>query len=229
MNRLNFPEHKLSFVPPVGFRRIVVPGYLWCGKSVAGERVTVRLWKRNTGLTTLVPSSSALIYAHEHKKARLKSFRRGPAEGMQVGGAIASFAGIERTQLGQTVRSYQMLVLGTGTNLYLFEYLTPPSLSEANTKKGAAVFTKMLDSVQWAGLLAPRKPTATPAAGPLPALGAKPTAPGAKTTAPGAKPTPPSPGPTAPPGAPGRPDPANPLAGNYIARPRTFMPKGGGL
>ena len=153
MTRVNFPDHKLSFEAPVGFRRIAAPGFLWCGRSAAGERVTVQLWKRNTGLSQLAPSSSALAYAHLHKKTPLKSFMRGPAEGMQVGGAVSSFAGIERKEFGKPVRSYQMLILFAG-NLYLFEYMAPAPLAE----KGAKGFSRMLDSVRWEGLTGRTEP-----------------------------------------------------------------------
>lgn len=207
MNRLNFPDHKLSFEPPAGFRRIVAPGFLWCGRSATGERVTVQLWKRNTGLSQLAPSSSALAYAHLHKKTPLKSFLRGPAEGMQVGGTPASFAGIERKEFGKPVRSYQMLTLFDG-NLFLFEYLAPAPVAE----KGVKAFTRMLDTVRWTGLvLTPAKPQAT-----LPTP-AKPGAP-----APAAKPSVP---PTA------RPDisPTQPPQMPRIPRSRAIAPAGGGL
>lgn len=214
MNRLNFPDHKLSFEPPTGFRRIAAPGFLWCGRSANGERVTVQLWKRNTGLSQLAPSSSALAYAHLHKKTPLKSFLRGPAEGMQVGGTPASFAGIERKEFGKPVRSYQLLTLFEG-NLFLFEYLAPASVAE----KGVKTFTRMVDTVRWKGiLLTPTKPTAT-----LP----NPAKPGAPATKPGA------PAPVAKPSTPptARPDvsPTQPPQMPRIPRSRAIAPKGGGL
>lgn len=211
MTRVNFPDHKLSFEAPVGFRRIVAPGFLWCGRSAAGERVTVQLWKRNTGLSQLAPSSSALAYAHLHKKTPLKSFMRGPAEGMQVGGAVSSFAGIERKEFGKPVRSYQMLILFAG-NLYLFEYMAPAPLAE----KGAKGFSRMLDSVRWEGLtgrIAPAKtlPAAAKPGGPLPTPGA-PTA-----KAPAVPPGRPSVSPTQPPQMP------------RIPRSRATSTQGGGV
>ncbi|WP_395140831.1 hypothetical protein [Armatimonas sp.] len=152
MSRLNYPQAKLSFEAPAGFRRVAAPGFLWCGRSASGERVTVQLWQHHTGLSKLVPHSSALVYAHLHKKMPGKTFLRGPAEGLQVGGAEASFSGIERLQFGKPVRSYQMLALFAG-NLYLFEYTTPTPQAE----KGVRAFTKLLDSVHWTGM-----PTAKP-------------------------------------------------------------------
>ena len=146
MSRLNFPHARLSFEAPAGFRPIGVPGFLWCGKSGAGERVTVQLWKRNTGLTHLAVTSSALVYTHLHKKTPGKTFLRTPPDGMQVGGADASLAGIEHREFGQLVRSYQMLTLFAG-NLTLFEYTAPSALAQKNIK----VFTKLLDSVRWSG------------------------------------------------------------------------------
>ena len=161
MSRLNYPHAKLSFDAPRGFRPIVVPGYLWCGRSADGERVTVQLWKRATGLTELKPRSAALAYAHLHRKLPGKTFLRGPEEGMQVGGAVASFSGIERPQFGKPVRSYELLALYDG-NLYLFEYAAPMPRAE----KGVAAFAKMLDTVRWAGM-----PAAAP---PIPKARAKP-------------------------------------------------------
>jgi hypothetical protein len=152
MSRLNFPSAKLSFEPPAGFRPLRVPGFLWCGRSATGERVTVQLWKRNTGLTRLAASSSALVYTHLHKKNPGKTFLRTPAEGLQVGGADASFSGIERREYGKPVRSYQILTLFAG-NLYLFEYAAPAELAEKNVK----VFSKLLDSVRWTGMPAEQK------------------------------------------------------------------------
>ena len=157
MNRLNYPQAKLSFEAPAGFRRIVAPGFLWCGKSASGERVTVQLWQHNTGLSKLVPSSSALVYAHLHKKMPGKTFLRGPADGLQVGGAEASFSGIERLQFGKPVRSYQMLTLFAG-NLYLFEYTATTPQAE----KGVRAFTKLLDSVRWTGMQMAKPPLAQP-------------------------------------------------------------------
>jgi hypothetical protein len=220
MNRINFPDHKLSLEAPAGFRRIAVPGFLWCGKNAAGERITVQLWKRNTGLTQLVPSSSALAYSHLHKKTPLKSFLRGPAEGMQVGGAAASFAGIEHKQFGKSVRSYQMLTLFAG-NLYLFEYSAPAPLAE----KGVKAFTRMLDTVRWAGLvLTPAKPKTTlpaPAGprGPMPSPIPGKSAPTSQQ--PQLQPQPqPQPRATQAPGVPGMP---------RIPRSRAIAPKGGEL
>ncbi len=157
MSRLNYPHAKLSFETPTGFRPVAAAGYLWCGRSTTGERVTVQLWKQGTGLTELKPRSAALVYAHLHRKLPGKTFLRGPEEGMQVGGAVASFSGIERLQWGRPVRSYQLLALFDG-NLYLFEYAAPMPRAE----KGVAAFAKMLDTVHWAGMPPAPKVATTP-------------------------------------------------------------------
>ena len=155
MNRLNYPKEKLSFEAPAGFRRVAAPGYLWCGLTAVGERITVQLWKRNTGLTSLVPQSSAQVYAHFHPRLPGKTFLRGPAEGMQVSDAPASFSGIERLQYGKPVRSYQMLALFAG-NLYVFEYTAPLPRAQ----KGVVALSQLLESVRWAGMQpAAPKPT----------------------------------------------------------------------
>ena len=155
MSRMNYPKEKFSFEAPAGFRRVAAPGYLWCGLTAAGERITVQLWKRNTGLTELKPQSSAQVYAHFHPKLPGKTFLRGSAEGMQVSGTPASFSGIERLQYGKPVRSYQMLALFAG-HLYVFEYTAPMPRAE----KGVAAFSQLLESVRWTGMLpsAPKKP-----------------------------------------------------------------------
>lgn len=155
MNRMNYPKEKFSFEAPAGFRRVAAPGYLWCGLTAAGERITVQLWKRNTGLTELKPQSSAQVYAHFHPKLPGKTFLRGSVEGMQVSGAPASFSGIERLQYGKPVRSYQMLALFAG-NLYVFEYTAPMPRAE----KGVVAFSQLLESVRWTGMVppTPKKP-----------------------------------------------------------------------
>jgi hypothetical protein len=153
MSRLNYPQAKLSFEAPATFRRTAAPGFLWCGRSAAGERMTVQLWKRDTGLNRLAPSSSALAYAHLHKKLPGKTFMKSPAEGVQVSGAEASFSGIERVQYGKPFRSYQVLALFAG-NLYLFEYAAPAE----RTEKGVKAFATLLDSVRWAGMPPAPKP-----------------------------------------------------------------------
>lgn len=147
MSRLNYSHAKLSFEAPKGFRPVARPGFLWCGLGTSGERITVALWKRNTGLTELKAGSSAQVYAHLHPKLSGKTFLRGPESGSHVGGAISSFAGIERLQYGKPFRSYQMLTLFEG-NLYLFEYAAPMPRAE----KGVAAFARLLDTVKWAGM-----------------------------------------------------------------------------
>ena len=167
MSRLNYPHAKLSFEAPKGFRPIARPGFLWCGTSANEERITVALWKRNTGLTELKAGSSAQVYAHLHPKLPSKTFLRGPESGSQVGGALSSFAGIERLQYGKPFRSYQMLTLFDGC-LYLFEYVAPMPKAE----KGVTAFAQMLDSVTWAGMAPAPKETpkllASPGAKPIP-------------------------------------------------------------
>jgi hypothetical protein len=157
MSRLNYPHAKLSFEAPKGFRPVARPGFLWCGTSASGERITVTLWKRNTGLTELKPGSSAQVYAHLHPKLSGKTFLRGPESGSHVGGALSSFSGIERLQYGKPFRSYQMLTL-FDSNLYLFEYVAPMP----KAAKGVVAFAHLLDTVKWTGMAPAPKEAAPP-------------------------------------------------------------------
>lgn len=173
--RLAFAQSALSFEAPAGFQKVPAPGFLWCGKSKAGERLTVQLWRRKTGLASLGAASSERLYPRLHRYQPVRIVKRGGLSELQ--GAPSSLVAVERKQNGQLYRSYQVLALERG-ELYVFEYTGPVAQAET----GVTSFAKLLSSVQWKGRgarpvaaspTAPAAPTASAAPTPsLPKLGA---------------------------------------------------------
>ena len=142
--RLSFEKGDLSFEAPRGFQKVTVPGFLWCGRTPSGERVSVQLWRRKTGLTALDAVSSERLYPRLHRYHPVRIVKRGRTAELQ--GAPASLVTVERKQDGKLYRSYQVVALEQG-DLYVFEYTAPTTAAE----KGVSTFTQLLASVRWHG------------------------------------------------------------------------------